>query len=76
MEASLFSFFGFVIFVPVFGYLCIVIVGSFLPPLDCSVGHRADRTIYNNEGNYSATFLKTGNETSGAYELVQVELEP
>ena len=45
----------------------------------CLRSHRrysADKTVYNTEGNYSATFLKSGNETNGAYELVQVELEP
>ncbi|HEX2533610.1 MAG TPA: cupin domain-containing protein [Chitinophagaceae bacterium] len=48
----------------------------FLPPLDMSVGNRTDRTIFNSGGNYRSTFLKTGNETGGAYELIQVEVEP
>lgn len=67
---------GLPLFLLVFGYLAIVIFASFLPPLDRSVVHRTDRTVVNSEGNYSATFVKTGAETNGAYELVQVELEP
>lgn len=71
-----YSIFGFVFFLVLLSYLGIVVFASFLPPLDRSVGNRADKTVYNNAGNYSATFLKSGNETNGAYELVQVELEP
>jgi quercetin dioxygenase-like cupin family protein len=71
-----YSIFGFVLFLIVSGYLGIVIFASFLPALDRTVGNRADKTVYNKEGNYSATFLKSGIETNGAYELVQVELEP
>lgn len=71
-----YSIFGFVFFLILSGYLSIVVFALFLPPLDRSVGNRADKTVYNNAGNYSATFLKSGNETNGAYELVQVELEP
>ena len=71
-----YSFFGFVFFVVLSVYLGIVIFASFLPALDRTVGNRADKTVYNREGNYSATFLKSGHETNGAYELVQVELEP
>lgn len=67
---------GLPFFVLVFGYAAIVIFAAFLPPLDRTVGQRSDRTIVNSEGGYSATFLKTGAETNGAYELVQVELEP
>ncbi|UFH54573.1 cupin domain-containing protein [Spirosoma sp. KNUC1025] len=40
------------------------------------MGNRADRTIINSDGNYKSTFLKTGFETGGAYELIQVEVEP
>jgi quercetin dioxygenase-like cupin family protein len=72
----LYAIVGFVIFSISAIYLGIVIFAAFLPPLDKSVGARTDRTIYNTEGNYSATFIKTGSETDGAYELVQVELEP
>ncbi len=57
-------------------YVSIVVFALFLPSLDKTVGNRADRTIINGNGNYSATFIKTGAETRGAYELVQVELEP
>ena len=71
-----YSIFGFVFFLTLSGYLGIVLFASFLPALDRSVGSRADKTVYNTEGNYSATFLKSGNETNGAYELVHVELEP
>jgi quercetin dioxygenase-like cupin family protein len=67
---------GLPLFLLIFGYGAIVIFAAFLPPLDRSVGARADRTIVNREGNYSATFVKTGAETNGAYEMVQVELEP
>ena len=57
-------------------YTGIVLFAVFLPKLDRTVGNRMDKTIYNREGNYSATFVKTGKETNNAYELVQVELEP
>jgi len=30
----------------------------------------------NSEGNYSASFVKTANETGKKYELIQVEVEP
>jgi quercetin dioxygenase-like cupin family protein len=56
--------------------LGIILFAAFLPKLDRTVGNRSDKTIYNNEGNYSATFVQTGRETNNAYELVQVELEP
>lgn len=72
----LYSVLGLPLFLVWFGYAAIVIFAAFLPPLDRTVGTRSDRTIVNGEGNYSATFLKTGAETNGAYELVQVELEP
>lgn len=71
-----YSVVGLVLFVISTGYLAIVLFAAFLPPLDNSVGTNLEKTIYNTAGNYSATFLKTGNETHGAYELVQVELEP
>lgn len=64
------------IFLLVAAYLGIVLFAAFLPKLDRTVGNRADKTIYNHEGNYSATFVQTGHETNNAYELVQVELEP
>ena len=64
------------VFLILFLYLSIVIFAAFLPALDRTVGVRSDRTIVNGEGNYSATFIKTGNETNGEYELVQVDLEP
>ncbi|HKH60546.1 MAG TPA: cupin domain-containing protein [Flavitalea sp.] len=72
----LYTVLGLPLFLLIFGYAAIVTFGAFLLPLDRTVGHRSDRTIINSEGNYSATFIKTGAETSGAYELVQVELEP
>lgn len=67
---------GFPVFLMPASYLTIVIFAAFLPPLDRTVGHRTDRRIVNSEGNYAATFIKTGTETKGAYELVEVELEP
>ncbi len=77
LVAKLFyAIFGFVLFLVSAAYLAIVVFAAFLPPLDNRVGTNLERTIYNTEGNYSATFVKTGGETNGAYELVQVELEP
>ena len=67
---------GLPFFLLAFGYIAIVFIAAFLPSLDHTVGQRSDRTIINSEGGYSATFVKTGAETNGAYELVQVELEP
>ncbi len=64
------------VFLLVSVYLAIVLFAAFLPRLDRTVGNRSDKTIYNKEGNYSATFVKSGYETNNAYELVQVELEP
>lgn len=72
----LYSILGLPLFLLIFGYAVIVLFAAFLPPLDHTVGQRSDRTIVNTAGNYSATFIKTGAETNGAYELVQVELEP
>lgn len=71
-----YSILGLVFFLVTSLYFGIVLFGAFLPPLDHHVSPYLPRTIYNTEGNYSATFLKTGNETNGAFELVQVELEP
>lgn len=73
---GLYTLIGLPVFLILFTYFSIVVFGAFLPPLDRSVGNRADKTIVNSEGNYSATFVKSGAETGGAYELVQVELEP
>jgi quercetin dioxygenase-like cupin family protein len=64
------------VFLIVFFYVAIVLFASFLKPLDKTVGVRSDRTIVNSAGNYAATFIKTGADTHGDYELVQVELEP
>jgi quercetin dioxygenase-like cupin family protein len=71
-----YTLFGLPVFLLVFGYVSIVTFSALLPSLDRTVGHRSDKTIVNSEGNYSATFIKTGAETNGAYELVKVELEP
>ncbi|GAB3174544.1 cupin domain-containing protein [Telluribacter humicola] len=57
-------------------YVGIVVFALFLPELDMSIGDRKDRTVINKVGNYATTFLKTGRETGGAYELIRVELEP
>lgn len=72
----LYSIIGLPVFLIAFAFIGILTFAAFIPPLDRSVGDRSDRTIVNSEGNYSATFIKTGAETNGAYELVQVELEP
>ena len=57
-------------------FMAMVGFARFLPDLDLTVGNRQDRTIRNNEGNYESTFLETGRDTGGAYELIQVEVEP
>jgi mannose-6-phosphate isomerase-like protein (cupin superfamily) len=67
---------GLPIFLVLASFLGLIFFAAFLPPLDLSVGDRKDRTIVNSEGNYSATFLKTANETHNVYELIQVEVEP
>lgn len=72
----LYSIFALPVFLIAGVYAGIVLFAAFLPKLDCTVGNRTDKTIYNNEGNYSATFIETGKQTNNAYELVQVELEP
>jgi quercetin dioxygenase-like cupin family protein len=72
----LYTLVGLPLFLLIFLYLAITGFAFFLPPLDMSVGNRSDRTIVNSGGNYKSTFLKTGNETGGAYELIQVEVEP
>jgi len=72
----LYTLLGLPVFLLTASYLSIVLFAAFLPSLDRTVGYRADRRIVNSEGNYAATFVKTGAETRGAYELVEVELEP
>lgn len=72
----MYSIFVLPVFLLIAVYGSIVLFGAFLPELDRTVGNRTDKTIVNKEGNYSATFVKTGTETNNAYELVQVELEP
>jgi mannose-6-phosphate isomerase-like protein (cupin superfamily) len=72
----IYTIIGLPIFVVSYALLGLVVFAAFLPPLDLSVGNRPDRTIINSGGNYSATFLKTANETNNTYELIQVEVEP
>lgn len=67
---------GLPFFIGLYLFLALIIFAFFLPPLDLVVGNRNDRTIINSEGNYSATFIKTANETKNVYELIQVEVEP
>ena len=67
---------GLPFFIVSYLFLALIVFSSFLPPLDLSVGNRNDRTIVNSAGNYSATFIKTANETKNVYELIQVEVEP
>src|SRR6185436_3351132 len=43
------------VFLLVAALLVIILYSAFLPRLHRSVGNRADETIYNGEGNYSAT---------------------
>jgi len=67
---------GLPLFAVLYSFMSVVLFAVFLPPLDLTVGNRKDRTIINSEGNYSATFVKTANETDDVYELIQVEVEP
>lgn len=68
--------FGLPVFILLYSFIGLVTFAAFLPPLDLNVGDRKDRTIINSEGDYSATFLKTAQETQNVYELIQVEVEP
>ncbi|QHT72109.1 cupin domain-containing protein [Rhodocytophaga rosea] len=54
----------------------VVAFARFLPALDLTVGNRQDRTVRNDADNYESTFLQTSRDTNGAYELIQVEVEP
>lgn len=67
---------GLLFFVLIYSFFGIILFASFLPELDRSIGMRTDRTIRNSTDHYSVTFLKTGKETNGAYEEVQVVLDP
>jgi len=67
---------GLPLFIALYSFLSMILFAAFLPPLDLSVGNRKDRTIINSAGNYSATFIKTANETDHVYELIEVEVEP
>jgi quercetin dioxygenase-like cupin family protein len=67
---------GLPVFILVYLFAGIILFGTFLPELDRSIGERTDRTINNSMDRYKVTFLKTSKETKGAYEEVQVELEP
>ena len=59
-----------------FFFFLAIAFATFLPPLDLGVDKGMERTITNVTGNYSVTFVKSGNETDGQFELVDVELEP
>ena len=72
----LYTIIGLPLFLAVVLFVGITGIALFLPPLDMTVGNRPDRTIYNSNGNYKSTLLKTGAETNGAYELIKVEVEP
>ncbi|HEX9956639.1 MAG TPA: cupin domain-containing protein [Fibrella sp.] len=72
----LYTLLGLPLFLIIATFLAIIAFASFLPDLDMSIGDRKDRTVINREGNYASTFLKTGRETNGAYELIRVEVEP
>src|SRR5690554_3333370 len=56
---------GLPVFIIVFAYAAIITFAAFLPALDRTCGQRADRTICNRAGDYSARFVATGNETNG-----------
>jgi quercetin dioxygenase-like cupin family protein len=66
---------GLPVFLIVFIYFTIVLAGTMLPDLDRSTSPHLDRTVWNKEGNYSCTFIKTKSETGDAYELMQVGVE-
>ena len=72
----LYTVVGLPVFLVITLFVGIVGFALFLPPLDMTVGNRPDRTVFNTGGNYRSTFLKTGAETGGAYELIRVEVEP
>ena len=72
----LYTILGLPVFLFLSVFFSIVAFALFLPDLDLSIGDRQDRTVINTAGNYATTFLETGKETGGAYELVRVELEP
>ncbi|HLL44322.1 MAG TPA: cupin domain-containing protein [Segetibacter sp.] len=72
----LYTIIGLPLFLAVVLFVGITGFALFLPHLDMAVGNRPDRTIYNSNGNYKSTLLKTGAETNGAYELIKVEVEP
>lgn len=70
-----YTVFGLPIFLVLYTFLSIIVFALFLPPLDLSMGDRKDRTVRYNAGNYQSTFVKTGKETNGAYELIRVEVD-
>ncbi|WP_347160090.1 cupin domain-containing protein [Pontibacter chitinilyticus] len=72
----LYTLVGLPVFLLVFSFLAITGFALPLPDLDLSMGYRNDRTVINSMDNYATTFLKSGSETDGAYELVRVELGP
>ena len=58
---------GLPLFVVSYSFLGMIMFAAFLKPLDLSVGDRKDRTIINSAGNYSATFVKTANDTQDQF---------
>lgn len=72
----LYTLLGIPLFLVIYTFLGIVVFSSFLPPLDLSMGDRKDRTVVNSLDHYASTFIKTGRETNGAYELIQVAIQP
>ncbi len=71
-----YTFLGLPVFLIFYTFLVIILLGSILPELDPTTSPHLDRIVWNKEGNYSCTFLKTRNETEGAYELMKVGVEP
>jgi quercetin dioxygenase-like cupin family protein len=72
----MYTIFGLPVFLVLYAFVGILLFAAFLPPLDRTIGQRNDRTIVNSTDDYSVTFLKTSKETNGAYEEVQVVLQP
>ncbi|WP_128544238.1 cupin domain-containing protein [Larkinella soli] len=72
----LYTVLGLPVFLIGSAFLALITFAAFLPPVDFRIPGNPPRTVVNSEGNYATTFLKTGRETGGAYELVQVEIEP
>jgi quercetin dioxygenase-like cupin family protein len=64
------------VFLVLYAFAGTVAFAAFLPALDLSVGENLDRTVRYKEGRYESTFLEDARDTNGAYELIQVRVQP